>query len=386
MALDDEKHVLNNECEYLGVPKDAKYPFRLVFFEKDQVTGTYKASTTPQSWPSMGFALRGLLPKLEEKGPLIPDPLEPLWRRNSFFGIINAEEALQPHIFNLNEIEGVEVCEEGGKIFMQKGRLLRLPLKAIFPPIRDCQCNCGNAYDVGLTFYFNDVQVTGQNVPSFMSGPASMAYFQEWKGTCQIFSRTVGPYPNPAPPFFRTDFYNVSFCAVLGIYTPQHTPVCSFAEPSIFEHPRCSGFEMMEFKIFGYGGTQIIYESLILPFPGLVRHIDSATLNPVQTGGRIGIACNNKFATLGISDEIVNTWQHAERIALPSIPIPDKPDKPDEWPEGAPFPTSDDFDPFKLEVEVKLGPPTSGIYSQCPPALPCNCPISFPHVPNPCLE
>jgi hypothetical protein len=370
MALNDKKHVLEANCEYLGVPQDAKYPFRLVFFQKDAATDTYKASTTPQSWQDMGFAYPGLLPKLNEEGPLIPDPLEPLWRRNSFFGIISAQENLQPHDLNLDEIKGIEVCEEDGKVFMKKHGIFRMPVKAIFPNVRACQCNCGASYGATHTY---GTSFGEPSVPNWMVAGNRDLLFTEHRGFTQTVSFSTGPIPNPAPPFFKETIYTGVYAVVVGIYSPQQTGLCAYAEPPVFIHPRCSIFEMQEYFSVSYSGFRAAITTILNP-PFSVNTQETISLGDIQIGGRVGAACLYS----GISDNTKQFWPGTE-ILYPEAPPTTGDDYPDGW-EGPIF----NFENFNATLNIVLTEPREGLHAACPPVLPCNCPTSIVPKYRPC--
>lgn len=364
---DENRHELSpeNVCDILGVPKGQKYPFRLVYFRpKEGAEDIYVAQMTEASWPDMGFAIRGFYPIVQEVLGSEWNP--PRNRREGFFGIINAQEELQPHEFNYDDINGIEVCyvDEANNIeFMVKGNLLRLPIKPLFPPPPPCACNCGARYGLGMT-----LSPSG-SVPSEMLNPYFNKVFNSfpaawWSGATQSFAYKINS--RPYWPYLDYEMLKFVSAVIVGIISPQYTAWCPIHEPPVFNHPYCSGYEMAVWKTVSwsyYYATREYHKPTTLLDP--ITIWEKENLTEPKTGGQVGWGCYYPTYRLEVSDLNVGSWSGSTEFNLP--PLPTRDDFP-ELEEGQPFPEFEEWNPSAVPG---LGPPTTSNWLSC--EEPCVC-------------
>lgn len=305
---DTNRFELPRTCDYLKTG----YPLRLVYFKKT-ADGKHRAFTTPKDWPDMGQAEPGLAPIVEDDDGN---------RKNGFFGIINTEEVLQPHELDFDEIDGLEVCEEGGKIFMVKDRCLRMPLKGLYPTLT-CMCDCGNLYNpiINLNLSIETGGVGG--MPSYLQlnryNPLS-PIAGVGVGTSKLFQQRIGSLVHN---------WNFNTGMFVAVFSPQRTSWCPFVAPPHHGHPVCP-FEMMDWYLATCDYHRGIHSVAFFATGEVLWDHEEA--GDIQLGAKIGTTC---FSPDGapVSDRTKHTWAASLEFILPSQPtMADFPDLEDDVP------------------------------------------------------
>jgi hypothetical protein len=329
-----DKFIISADCKYL----QKGYPFRLVYFKK--VNDGYTAFLTPENWPDMNQADRSLFPVVEN---IIQTPGGPIVnnRRNGFFGVINTEELLQPHEFNYNEIEGIKICEEGGKTFMIKGNYLRMPLKAILPGLPYCSCLCGNTRPININYGVSGAggidgrlanEVYKVTVPfGAFTGQTVTKQFQEIRGF------GLGT---------QTHTWTYISSIIVGFFSPQHTPYCPFAAPPVFTHSVCPVFEMAEIYFFTMTFSAASYDVLpLFSFPIVIY--DYYNISDPMLGSKIGETCYARNEIIFL----LSGGGGSANVGPGTVTVPSQPTFSD-LPPGTPLPS---FPPWEVNPSISLG-------------------------------
>jgi hypothetical protein len=363
---ESDRHELriDNLCEKLGVPKDKKYLLRLVTFKKND-SGKYVAYMTDESWSDMGFAIPGWYPIVEE-------PTFGRNRRDSFFGITNAQEIFQPHEFDFSELDGIKICNvqdaAGPDVpeiqFMVKGNLLRLPIEPQFSK-PTCPCDCGDWYSPSYTF--NTGLHIDEGAPSAMyipvydellggSGHRWWAAPASWEWTWSSGIQGVG-----LSAYIDTWYY--ASWVVPAIYSPQTAPYCRHKEPPIFNNEICSFYEMAEWYFGIRTGYSITGQRLFLNYTEtLYTYTFRSGWNKL---GLMGEACytgNINAPKVGDGGTREN-WQESANYSA------DAPDIPEDLPEGVPTPPGG-LPATNVTANLTMSGPFEGLF---PPCEPCDC-------------
>lgn len=369
MALDDDRFVLL----YDGICRLVKeYPFRPVYFKEDTETGLYKAYTTPQDWPDMGWAHRGYIPRLDWDAEWIDPDLREKWRRDSFFGIINVQEDLQPHdIYALIEaglLEGIKVCETDDEVFMVKHEVFRLPLKADVRYIR-CPCACGNYKDINLSLSSPQEGSSPFNMQN--GGPIGYR-----KGDVRTHGETLSLGQtfhheyleiDPGGIHHKWHFWDYGTYGMVVFVSPQCTSYCPFRAPPVFTHPTCSIYPMGQLFTASWSGYYAKYETWVITQLPHTEWEHEGYSDPVL-GGHIIDWCYNRFCNMVIGDNNSGINPNPEIPDMPQL----TPDQIPELEEGMPFP---DWDPWEVNFEGSLN--NNGT-SGTPCDTPCECPDTWP--------
>jgi len=351
------RHIVTpDQCEYVGVPLDEKYPFILVYLKKEG--GSYKAYTSPET---SGYTRPGLL-------PLIDDPDRGAgWRRDSFFGVVNSQEELMPHELDFDEVDGVIVCQ-ADLTFMERHRLLRLPLMLDPRGLPACPCRCGKGY-----------------IPNWPGFPEVGGYFKQlvlfpdpvWtKSVTGValyrWSYSYTKAPTTFPPIAES--WNFSFSYQIGVYMAQYANgpaalAAGLREPPTFPstHPKCPNTYATQehyWASFSNYAANHIRQAPVAP-PETIFSVNASS-NLVK-GGLVGVECWQQNGGTFIDDNFKGTWNIdlAEVAIEPPVNFGDILNDNGEPVEDLPFQVPD--------VPELTFPPTSGGVIEIPSNFsPCN--------------
>jgi len=355
---------LSQVCEFIK----AGYPFRLVYLKRNG-PNDYHLRMTPAGIIDGSWAERSWLPIVNDSSFGN--------RRDTFIGVINAEETFQPHEFDDDEIIAVEICEKDGKLFMVKGNCLRMPLKAIFPTV-GCNCNCGARYSPNF-----NIGITASGAES---GAPSRFKLDGMRPTYTVSSTIAKNFIKYTPIttlHIIVEEWTFSSSLTIAIFTPQDTGDCAFIVPPVFNHPYCPGYEMKEYFLVSRTARFQSYRKQVTPGPP-DDPIQEDSIGTPQVLSKVGFACYSGSPGIFpiISDMNKSSWSAGADLIAPAQPTgadftdlsPNSPNKP--------F-TQDDitFPSWEINKSFSLSDPVT---SNFPPCEDCICHEPPPSWHNPC--